>query len=55
MRSIVDFAVTALAIYGGYKWYKEDFPLGKIKLGPEIRKWFQEDKSLQKESDAKSS
>ncbi|MCY4304781.1 MAG: hypothetical protein OXC62_08420 [Aestuariivita sp.] len=45
MRSIVDFAVTALAIYGGYKWYKEDFPLGKTKLGPEIRKWFHEDKN----------
>ncbi|MCY4302569.1 MAG: hypothetical protein OXC68_12655 [Aestuariivita sp.] len=55
MRSIVDFAVTALAIYGGYKWYKEDFPLGKTKLGPKIREWFQEDKSLPTESDARPS
>ena len=45
MKSIVDFVVTAFAIYGGYKWYKEDLPVGKTKLGPKIRKWFSEDNS----------
>ena len=55
MRSIVDFAVTALAIHGNYKWYKEDFSLGKTKFGPKIRKWLQEDKNLQTESNARSS
>ena len=44
MRSIVDFAITALAIYGAYKWYQEDLPIGKTKLGPKVRKWFSEDK-----------
>ena len=43
MKTIIDFAVTALAAYGAYKWYQEDLPVGKTKLGPKIRRWLDAD------------